>query len=359
MNKNYQLSIIIPTKNESGNIEKLCNKLQIACDAINYEVIFVDDSTDNTPEIIQNIQNKSENIKLIHRVNGTGLASAVIEGFANAQSEYFCVIDGDLQHDETKIPQMLNLAITQNLNLVIATRYTDEGDSSSFGKFRQFISNFATKMAKYLLPIPISDPMSGFFLIHKSLFLSAFPHLSGIGFKILLDCILSCKIKIKFQEISYIFGKRESGVSKLNFSVIIDYILLLIYHKTRILIPKDYILFAFCGSVGAIAHYIIFYWVFFVMGIAIFYAHIYSALVAIIVNYLLNDKLTFQNKRKIRSISLSMLIFMVICLIGIFISASVTEKIYGFTNFWFLASISGVFIASVWNFVISRIIIWR
>ncbi len=355
----YQLSIIVPTKNEEHNIELLINKLFNVCSNIHFEIIFVDDSSDNTCKVIQKFQNQYDNIQLIHRDNATGLSSAVIVGMGNVNSDYICVMDADLQHDEAIIPTMLNIAEIDKKNIVIATRYNQAGNLSAFSPIRKCISYIATQLAEFLLPIKVSDPMSGFFLIHREVYLSARDKLSGIGFKILLDLIFSSDIKLHYSEVSYKFGKREFGKSKLNFEVILDYLLLLIYHKLHIHIPKTYIYFAICGAIGAIIHYITFMIQFLYFDLPIFNAHVVSAFMAILVNYNLNNFITFKKKRGVKSPAKSFIAFLIISLFGILISGSITEKLYNLSGLWLLASVFGVIMASVWNYVLSKIIIWN
>ncbi len=121
------LSIIIPTRNEAGNIEKLLEGIQNAMFGSHVEVIFVDDSTDNTPEVIRNTANLFDDlqVQLIHRLPEQrigGLGGAVVAGLHAAHSEFACVMDGDLQHPPSLLPKLLSTAIEQQADLVVATR---------------------------------------------------------------------------------------------------------------------------------------------------------------------------------------------------------------------------------------------
>ncbi len=123
---NFELSIVIPTRNEAGNIEPLLTRIQQAMKGISTEVIFVDDSTDKTPEVIKNLQySYSFQINLITRLpeqRKNGLGGAVVEGFKSAQSPWVCVIDADLQHPPESIPQILKHAEKTQSDIVIGSR---------------------------------------------------------------------------------------------------------------------------------------------------------------------------------------------------------------------------------------------
>ena len=98
MAEEIMVSVVVPTFNERENVAILCERVDAALRGVAYEIIFVDDSTDDTPKIIAQIQAENPRVRAYHRENKTGLATAVIEGFGLAKGKYLAVMDADLQH---------------------------------------------------------------------------------------------------------------------------------------------------------------------------------------------------------------------------------------------------------------------
>lgn len=229
------ISIIIPTYNEKDNIKILFDRIDKSLKHLNYEIIVVDDdSPDRTADVVKNyIQNYP--VKLIVRENDKGLATAVVEGFKYANSDILVIMDGDLQHP----PEKLILLIWEAQNgsdIAIGSRYVEE-DDKGFGEFnltRKIISKGANVLAKVLFPkLPnIKDIQSGFFALKKDVIENT--NLDPIGYKILLEILVMGNYN-HVKEIPYVFGKRESGESKLGIKVTFDYIfhLLNLYWRKR------------------------------------------------------------------------------------------------------------------------------
>src|SRR5215204_115483 len=199
------LTLVIPTRNEADNIPRLVRELKESLSGVDYRVVFVDDSTDKTPEVIQALTEEDSRIVLIHRKkaeqNG-GLSTAVAAGMDAAAntSEYTCVMDADLQHPPKKVREMLEEAKASGADVVVASRYARGGSYDGLsGPARKAIS----VSSKYLAQIVFkearktSDPMTGFFLVRNEA-------ISGIqfrpmGFKILLE-ILVCVPELRVAE---------------------------------------------------------------------------------------------------------------------------------------------------------------
>ncbi len=221
----HDLSVIVPTKNEDANIWPLLESLQDALRGLCIEVIFVDDSDDDTPLVIEDaarIMNSSEfQIHLEHRLAGIaragGLATAVVHGMNRAQAEYLAVIDADLQHPPQQLRVFYDQAIAQNADLVVASRYIHGGSNRGLaGVGRRFISVGMKWTAKLFFPgqlLRISDPLSGFFLLRRSLLANV--SLRPVGYKILLEILIRCPWR-KVIEVPYHFQSRVHGQSKAN-----------------------------------------------------------------------------------------------------------------------------------------------
>lgn len=221
----YDLAVVIPTRNEYDNIMPLLDELQEALVGIKSEIIFVDDSDDDTPLIIKNassaINTSMFQVHLEHRQSSTeragGLATAVVQGMNRAQAEYVAVIDADLQHPPKQLRVFYDQAVMQSADLVIASRYIKGGSYEGLaGIGRRLISVGLKWTAKFLFPgqlLRISDPLGGFFLLRRSL-LGNVP-LRPIGYKILLELLIRCQWQHAI-EVPYHFRARANGKSKAN-----------------------------------------------------------------------------------------------------------------------------------------------
>ena len=169
-------------------------RLERAVPNLPMEIIFVDDSTDETPDAIEALrgQYRPETI-LVHRPEqqrGDGLGGAVVRGLQIARAPWVCVMDADLQHPPELLPQMLAAVEQDSVDLVVASRYCGGGEANSFGRLRATISHGSTNVARAMFPNRlhnVTDPMSGFFLVRRdAVNLDA---LQPNGFKILLEII--------------------------------------------------------------------------------------------------------------------------------------------------------------------------
>jgi dolichol-phosphate mannosyltransferase len=231
--KNHlELSVIVPTRNEAGNIEMLLVGIQKAVEDIPIEVIFVDDSTDNTPQVVEaSVAHFPElHVSMIHRQPQDrvgGLGGAVVAGLHKAQARYACVMDGDLQHPPEMLPIMLHTAYTKQADLVVATRRDKESQVTGLSTARNFVSKVLDLFARVLFPGQlrgVSDPLTGFFLVQvNSLDLAA---LHPKGFKILLE-ILVRNPKLRKAEVPFHFGERLTGQSKASPTEVFKYLNLL------------------------------------------------------------------------------------------------------------------------------------
>ena len=213
-----ETSIIVPTRNEAGNVVQLLTRLEPVVKATHAEVIFVDDSEDSTPDIITAAgKDYARPVRLIHREPDSrqgGLGGAVLAGMTASHGHWIVVMDGDLQHPPEIVPKMLALATNDSLDLVIANRYCDGGSAESFSPVRSLTSKGSTLAAKAMFPTRlrnVDDPMTGFFLVRKSaLNLAA---LQPNGFKILLEIVAKTP-HLRIGSVPFQFGERFAGKSK-------------------------------------------------------------------------------------------------------------------------------------------------
>ncbi|MEV6654197.1 glycosyltransferase [Streptomyces sp. NPDC051219] len=212
------VTIIIPTFNESANVRELLGRLTDSVPSrLPCEVVFVDDSTDDTPEVIgKAAQDCPFPVSVIHRDTPTGgLGGAVVEGIKAAGSDWIVVMDADLQHPPALVPDLVAAGERSGAELVVASRYIRGGSRAGLaGGYRIAVSRGATWLAKALFPRRlrgISDPMSGFFAIRRSTVTA--DALRPLGYKILLELAVRCRPE-KVAEVPFVFQDRFAGESK-------------------------------------------------------------------------------------------------------------------------------------------------
>jgi dolichol-phosphate mannosyltransferase len=229
-----ELSIIIPTYNERDNIALLMHKLRAALAGIDWEVVFVDDdSSDGTAACLEQECAGDGRVRLIRRKGRRGLSSACIEGLLAAKADYLAVMDADMQHDETILPQMLAVLKAKRPDVVIASRYMHGASLGIWPQNRAVLSRAATCLTRSLTGIDISDPLSGYFMLRREFFLSVAFRLRGAGYKILLDIMTSSQAAVTFCEIPYIFRPRQHGKSKLSIHIVTDYAMYVAAYLTK------------------------------------------------------------------------------------------------------------------------------
>ena len=213
-----KVSVVVPTRNEVRNIPALVDRITAVADAGVDEILFVDDSSDRTPDVIRRVAQRSQvAVRLLHRPRherAGGLGGAVLEGFRAAQHDWVCVMDADLQHPPDLLPELIRVASEKDCDLVIASRRLADGGDAGLGAFRRIGSDGATAMAKSLFPrklTNVTDPLGGFFLVDRASI--PLDSLRPDGFKILLE-ILVRSPDLSIAEVPYRFGERHSEESK-------------------------------------------------------------------------------------------------------------------------------------------------
>ncbi len=212
----YDVTVIVPTFNEALNVPELVRQLGTSLEGVAAEILFVDDSSDNTPEVVlAQAQTSALPVRLIHRDDPVGgLSGAVQEGLAASASTWCVVMDGDLQHPPDLVPVLLNTAARESVDVVVASRYLADGSSGGLANAtRQAVSSVSTSLTRAMFPVRLaecSDPMTGFFIVRRSAI--DLTRLRPRGFKILLEILARHKLAIT--EIPFIFGDRLAGESK-------------------------------------------------------------------------------------------------------------------------------------------------
>jgi len=356
-----QLSVVVPTFNERDNVTVLYRRLEATLKDIPWEVVFVDDnSPDGTWEVVRGLARQDSRVRCIRRIGRRGLSGACIEGILAASAPYAAVIDADLQHDETQLPKMVGLLQSGAAELVVGSRYIEGGSADSFDKGRAGVSALATEVARRVLKVEIADPMSGFFMIRRDRFEQLAPQLSTQGFKILLDIVATAQGRLRTIEVPFTFGTRQHGESKLDSMVALDFLGLVLAKLTHDVVSLRFLLFAMVGSIGLVVHLVALFIALEAFNWPFPEAQAFGALVAMTSNFILNNFLTYRDQRlKGFAILRGLLLFYLVCCVGLFANVGVAFSVYDQEPIWWLAGAAGALMGVVWNYAMSGLFVWR
>ncbi|HWU56742.1 MAG TPA: glycosyltransferase family 2 protein [Rhizomicrobium sp.] len=355
-----ELSVVAPTFKERGNVAELVRRLDASLAGIAWEIIFVDDnSPDGTADAVKEIARHDPRVRCLKRVGRRGLAGACIEGMLSSAAPFVAVIDADLQHDEKVLPLMLAKLRSGDADLVAATRYVAGGSAASFSEGRGAISRLATQMTHRLVGTPLSDPMSGFFMMRRDRFDEIAPRLSPAGFKILLDIAATGGPKLRIAEQPYSFGERFEGESKFNIQIGVEFLGLLLAKMTGDFVDPRFIFFAIVGSIGLGVHLAV---LFAALGVGEPFraAQVIATLAAMTSNFLLNNELTYRDRRlKGFALIRGFVLFCLVCSVGVLANVDLASWLYVERPIWWVAGAVGAVMSVLWNYAMSTLFVWR
>ena len=354
------LAVIVPCYNEVLNVAPMVARLDAALSGIDFEIIFVDDnSPDGTAAAARTIAARDHRVRCIQRVGRRGLSSAVIEGALATSAAFVAVIDGDLQHDEAALPAML-AALRAGADLAVGSRHVAGGDATGLASpFRTGLSRAGTRLAQALSGTRLSDPMSGFFMMSRARFADLTPALTGQGFKILLDLVLAAQGRLRIVEIPYRFRPRVAGESKLDALVLAQFAGLIIDKTLGGAVPLRFLAFALVGGFGIIVNLAVMASLR-ASGFDFFAAQTIGTLVAMMVNFELNNRLTYRIMR-LRGARYwrGLVLFLLVCGLGAIANIGIARMLYAADTAGLLAGAAGAMIGVVWNYAVSATLVWR
>jgi dolichol-phosphate mannosyltransferase len=356
------LSVIVPAYNERPNVAPMIEKLDAALAGIDWEVIYVDDdSPDGTAAEVRRIAARDPRVRCIRRIGRRGLASAVIEGALSSSADYVAVIDGDLQHDETRLPVMLEALRSGQYDIAIASRHVAGGDNAGLAnRWRHILSDGGIWLARKFLPVQLSDPMSGFFMMPRPLFEEWARNLTGQGFKILLDLVLSAPAPPRIKEVPARFRERVAGESKLDALVMIQFGGLLVDKVFGGLLPLRFLSFALVGALGVLVHLVVLVALRESTDLGFRVEQTVATIVSMAFNFQLNNVVTYR-ERRLRGPRLwrGLLVFMLVCGVGAVANIGIANTLYESYTAWTIAGATGAIIGVVWNYAMSATLVWR
>lgn len=354
-----ELAVVIPVMNEAANVAPLVARLDTVLAGIGWEAIFVDDhSPDGTASAVRALARTDRRIRIVERIGRRGLSSAVIEGMLASAAPVLAVIDGDMQHDEALLPALF-AAVAGGADIAIGSRYVAGGGVGDWDGARANASRLATRAARAVLPVAVSDPMSGFFAIGRPAFEAALPHLTGSGFKILLDLIVSAPTAPAVVELPYVFRERAEGASKLDLMVVAEYAQLLAEKTIGRILPVRLLMFLAVGLLGLGVHLSILGSAL-AGGVDFAIAQGLAVFAAMTFNFALNNIFTYRDRRLAgwRFVT-GLLSFYAVCLVGAAANIGVGAWVHDLHNAWWVAGAAGALVGAVWNYAASSFVTWR
>jgi len=372
--KALQLGIVLPTFNERGNLRSMVERIDRALAGIAWEVVIVDDnSPDGTADEARAMANEDRRVRVLQRIGRRGLSSAAIEGMCATAAPVVAVMDADHQHDPELLPQMLAAIESGDYDLSYASRFAEGASTEAWGRpDRVKASGLANKLARKVTGVTLSDPMSGYFMLRTEVLRRDASRLSGVGFKILLDILATIDAPMRIKEFPLDFAARAEGESKLDQTVVFEFLVGLYDKWLGRFIPTRFALFGTVGALG-VGVQLGALWVLLhiVFGERFVYGHwsnettfnvsnTLAAIVAMSFNFVLNNELTYSDKR-LRGFAPLMrgwAKFAVTCSLGLLtnVGSAAALKAMGFHDI--VAVVIGIVLGSVWNFALSSKFVW-
>jgi dolichol-phosphate mannosyltransferase len=358
----FDVTVVVPTRNERDNIAPLLMRLERVRPELRVEVLFVDDSSDDTPSVIEmHAKRSSRVVSVLHRPASErvgGLGGAVRLGLSAAKSDLVCVMDADLQHPPDLVGALLDEAHRSGSDVVVASRYCDRGDVGNFSALRVALSRGSAMLAKALFPRrlrAVSDPMSGFFLLRRSAVNVA--ELQPRGFKILLEILLGGR-SLTISEVPFRFGERHSGDSKASLREGTRYIRRLL--ELRVSGRSARLAgFALVGAFGVLVNTVAL--TFLTRELHLWYlaASVLATQIAIVVNYALAERYVFRGVKTSRSPSLRLASYVLINNVSLLISGPVLWLLVsGFGMALVFANVLSLVALAVLRFAIADAYVW-
>lgn len=358
-----ELAVVVPTYREADNVAEIMRRVDTVLAGVDWELIFVDDdSPDGTAERAREIARRDRRVRVLQRVGRRGLSSACIEGMLATSAPYLAVMDGDLQHDETLLPRMLDVLKQDAVEIVVGSRYVPGGGVGDWNVRRQSMSRLATRIGQLLIRADLQDPMSGFFMVRADVIQENVRRLSGVGFKILLDIFSASPRPLRFRELPFTFRQRQAGASKLDNAVLWEYLLMLIQKLLGPMIPVRFIAFSLIGGLGVFVHMAVLWPILKLAGDEAFLAgQTAAALVAMTSNFFLNNIITYRDMRlRGRALLWGWLSFVAACSVGALANVGIANYLFqGGHSGWFLSALAGILVGAVWNYAVTAVYTWR
>lgn len=342
-----ELCIVVPTYNERDNLPELIEQVRGALSGVAWEMIVVDDdSPDGTGQQARALSRSDTRIRVMRRIGRRGLSSACIEGMLASNAAYLAVMDADLQHDPMLLRRMIEILRTDDVDVVVASRSAGES-TENWSEHRETARRLAVQATRFVRPLPLSDPMSGYFAVRREVIDRVAPHLVGLGFKLLLDIMLAAP-DLRVRELPFAFGVRTYGESKFSPRVVWDYGVMLVEHRMGAISGRllSYMLIA---AVALIVHMSAFWLFYELYGLGLGGAQFASAITLCLATFGLREWLSYHRTGPWRWY-LGLLPFLASRWIGLIAAVLIARGLAGTGLSDAFAALAGAAALTWWNY---------
>lgn len=355
------LTVVVPTLNERDNVRPLVAALEVALDGLSWEVLFVDDnSTDGTLEVLADFAAESSRVHFIRRIGRRGLSSAVVEGMLASTTPYVAVMDADLQHDESVIRGMYEAVRAGTIDVASASRFLESSHLEGLSERREHLSRLGIWLCRLIVKADLTDPLTGCFVVSRTVINEVVERLSLRGFKILLDIFASSRRPLAYREFPMHFRRRYAGESKLDTLVSLEFLTVVADKLVGRWIPIRFVAFVLVGAIGMLVHIAVLATAFRWLALDFAVSQALATYTAMTVNYFVNNQFTYRDMR-LRGFAMlgGLLSFVAICTVGAVVNLQVAKVLFEHGVMWLLAGLLGAVVGSVWNYGVSSTLTWR
>ena len=359
------ISIVIPTFNEVENIVPLLKNLALIVNDFDYEIIVVDDdSPDGTSDEVNKYMKINKRIKLITRIGRSGLSSAIKEGLIFAQGKYSLVLDGDGQHHPSFVLNMLSEIRKSKSDIIIGSRFLNTSKLEGLSNERSIGSKIANRMARISLHknfSKLTDYLSGCFCLERKNTKKYIKKIEINGFKFLYELLSLSKGKLVVNEVPLIFKERRFGNSKLDISIVWDFLISIIHNLTLRLLPRRAISFGIVGISGIFVQLFITSCLVDIFRVDFYNALPFAVIIAATSNFLINNQVTFRSDRlRNKALLIGLLKFLIVASLPVIANVGITTAFYKYISAdTFIAQIAGIAIVYAWNYLASSSFVWK
>lgn len=358
------ISVVLPTYNESGNIQSMVDRLLPLQQSYDIEIIVVDDdSLDGTAELVRQLARHEQRLRLIRRVGRAGLASAIKEGLLNATGELAVVMDSDGQHEPSAVRRAIETLLDGPYDLVIGSRFHPEAQIKGLSQRRETGSTWANAAARRSLPrnySQLTDYMSGFFVLQIETLLPVIRGVDVNGFKFLYELLAISQGRLRTAEVPLTFQPRTYGNSKLDLAIFWDFLISILHNLSFRSLPRRAISFGLVGLSGIGVQFLVSSTL--MLGPMNFeHALPFAVVAAASSNYLINNALTFRFQRLKRLRLLQGLVkFLLVASLPILANVGLASAFYTYIahdTIW--AQLAGIVVVFIWNYAASSKFVWN
>ena len=358
------LSFVLPTHNEEKNIIPIIEEILEFNNFYEIEIIVVDDdSKDNTQKLVREFAKENRTVRLISRVGRYGLSSALKEGCLNSMGEIIAIMDSDGQHEVHSVYEACGYLLNNDVDIIIGSRFLENSSIDGLSSWRKKGSTFVNTLLSKTLKDKhgnITDSLSGCFVFKRS---SCLPYIKKIdinGFKFLYELLAISKGRLKFHEIALDFKARLHGTSNFNIAVVWDLFISIIHALTNRILPRRAISFAIVGLLGVFVQLFVVYILMGVLGFTFIKALPFAVLSAASSNFLINNLVTFRNKRLFgNDFFIGLFKFLLVSSLPVIANIGLASSFYNnVSSNTFLSQMAGIIVVFIWNYAASSRFVW-